>query len=84
MIKNTPLRLPTFHFIADPDPAFHLDANPDLDPASQNDAEPCGSGFGSVTLTKNDSQGQCFQIGTRKLSPKRIKIKGFDRSILES
>ncbi len=32
----------TFHFDADPDPAFLFDEEPD--PASQNDAGPCGSG----------------------------------------
>ncbi len=31
------LRLPPFHFDADPDPAFHFDAVPE--PASQNDAD---------------------------------------------
>ncbi len=38
MLKNDPLRLPTFPFDADPDPAFLFDADPD--PASQNDADP--------------------------------------------
>jgi hypothetical protein len=42
MLKNDPLRLPHFHFDADPDPAFHFYANPDQ--VSQNDADPCGSG----------------------------------------
>ncbi len=52
MLQNDPLRLPPFHFDADPDPdlAFHFDAHPDPDPAfhfytdpdqvSQNDADP--------------------------------------------
>ncbi len=48
MIQNGPLRLPPFHFNADPDPAFHFDAGPgsafyfnaDPDTASQNDADP--------------------------------------------
>ncbi len=48
MLKNDPLRLPPFHFNADPDPTFCFDADPDPafhfdadpDPASQNDADP--------------------------------------------
>jgi hypothetical protein len=48
---------PTAHFSPDlnppmlqNDPLFHFDADPDADPdpASQNDADPCGSG--SATL----------------------------------
>jgi hypothetical protein len=39
---------PAFHFDADPDPAFHFNANPD--PASQNDADPCGSGSATLHL----------------------------------
>jgi hypothetical protein len=38
MLQNDPLRLPPFHFDADPDPVFHFDA------------DPCGSG--SATLVK--------------------------------
>ncbi len=57
MLQNDPLRLPPFHFDADPDPTFHFDADPetafqfdadpafhfdaDPDPASQNDADYC-------------------------------------------
>ncbi len=37
MLQNNPLRLPPFHFDADPDPAFHFDVDPDPDPASQID-----------------------------------------------
>jgi hypothetical protein len=52
MLQNDPLRLPPFHFDADPDtdptfhfdaftdPAFHFDADLDPNPASQNDADP--------------------------------------------
>ncbi len=46
--------LPPFNFDSDPDPAFqsNADLEPafqlDADPASQNDADPCG--FGSATL----------------------------------
>jgi hypothetical protein len=29
MFQNDPLRLPPFHFDADPDPAFHFAADPD-------------------------------------------------------
>jgi hypothetical protein len=55
MLQNDPLKLPlfhcdaaadldpAFHFDADPDPAFHFAAYPDPVPASQNDAELCGS-----------------------------------------
>ncbi len=51
-LQNDPLRLPPFHFDADPDPSFHFDPNqdpafhfdadpdPHLDPAFQNDADP--------------------------------------------
>ncbi len=48
MFQNDPIRLPPFHFYADPDPdrAFHFDADPY--PASQSDADPRGSG--SATL----------------------------------
>ncbi len=38
MLQNDPLRLPPFHFDADPDPALHFDADPD--PASHNVADP--------------------------------------------
>ena len=38
MLKNNPLRLPAFHFDADPDPAFLFDA--DADAASLNDVDP--------------------------------------------
>jgi hypothetical protein len=56
------LRLPPFHSIADPDPAFHFDAepcpdpafhcdaNPDLDPVFQYDVEPGGFGSRSTTM----------------------------------
>jgi hypothetical protein len=42
MLYNDPLRLPPFHFVADPDPTFDSDADPDLDTdlTSQNDADP--------------------------------------------
>ncbi len=50
MIQNDHLRLPPFHFDADPDPAFHFDVDPNPDQAfnfdagpdiaSQNDADP--------------------------------------------
>jgi hypothetical protein len=56
MLQNYPIRLSPFHFNAEPDPVFHFatdpdpysvflfDADPDQneDPASQNDADPCG------------------------------------------
>jgi hypothetical protein len=44
MLQNDPLRLPSFHFDADPDPdpASHFDEDPD--PTSQNYVDPCGSG----------------------------------------
>jgi hypothetical protein len=29
MLQNDPLRLPSLHFVADPDPAFPFDADPD-------------------------------------------------------
>ncbi len=60
MLQNDPLRLPPFHFDADPDPdlTFHFDADPNSDPGfhfnedpdltSKNDVDPHGSG--SVTL----------------------------------
>jgi hypothetical protein len=32
MLQNDHLRLPPFHFDADPDPTFHSDADPDPDP----------------------------------------------------
>jgi hypothetical protein len=35
---NYPLRLPPFHFDADPDPDFHFDADPD--PTFHSDADP--------------------------------------------
>ncbi len=38
MLQNYPLKLPPFHFNADP--AFHFDADLDPNPASQNDADP--------------------------------------------
>ncbi len=52
MLQNDPLRLPHFHFDADPDPAFQIDADPDPDfhfyadpdQVSKNDADPCGIG----------------------------------------
>jgi len=37
-IQNDPLRLPPFHFDADPDPSFPFD--PDPDPAFHFDADP--------------------------------------------
>ncbi len=37
MLQNDPLRLPPFHFAADPDPTCHSSADPD--PSFQNDAE---------------------------------------------
>jgi hypothetical protein len=42
MLQNDPLRLPPFYFGADPDPAFHFDANADPDPnqAFHFDADP--------------------------------------------
>jgi hypothetical protein len=49
LLQNDPLRLPPFHFDADPDPACHFDA--DLDPASQNDADPRGSGSAALVKT---------------------------------
>jgi hypothetical protein len=55
MLQTDPLRLPSFHFDADPDPAFHFEVDPDPtfqfsadpgpDQASQNDADPCRTGF---------------------------------------
>jgi hypothetical protein len=33
MLQNDPLRLPPFHFDANPDPAFLFDADVDPDPA---------------------------------------------------
>jgi hypothetical protein len=36
------LKLLNFDFNADPDQSFHYDEDPD--PASQNKADPCGSG----------------------------------------
>jgi hypothetical protein len=62
MLQNDPLRLTPLQFDADPDLAFHLDTDPesafhvdadpdaDLDPASQNDAVPCGSGSATLDL----------------------------------
>jgi hypothetical protein len=38
MLQNGPLRLPSFHFDADPNSIFHFDTDPD--PASKNDADP--------------------------------------------
>ena len=38
MLQNNPLRLPPFHFDADPDPSFHFDADPAL--AFHFDADP--------------------------------------------
>ncbi len=48
MLQNDPLKLPPFHFHADPDHAVHFDADSafnfdagvDPDPVSQNDADP--------------------------------------------
>jgi hypothetical protein len=36
-----------------PDPDFHFDADqdPDADPGYQNNADPCGSGYGSESTT---------------------------------
>ncbi len=31
-------------FNAEPDPAFYINADPDPDPGSRTNAEPCGSG----------------------------------------
>jgi hypothetical protein len=44
MFPNDPLRLPPFHFDADPDPDFHIDADSDsvLELASRNDWGPTG------------------------------------------
>ncbi len=44
-----PLKLLTFNAV--PDPAFHTKA--DLDPASQNNADPCGTGSRFPTLTES-------------------------------
>jgi hypothetical protein len=43
-----PLKLLDFDFNTGPDPSFHF--NSDLDPASKNNADPCGSG--SATLQR--------------------------------
>jgi hypothetical protein len=74
MLQNDPLRLPPFHFDADPDPdpafhfdtdpdpAFHIDEDPDL--ASQNDAydlnksSKSGSGCGSEIGKKSGQDSQ--------------------------
>ncbi len=50
MFQNDLLRLPPFHFDADPDldPAFDFYA--DLDPASQNDADPDPQHWCKLTL----------------------------------
>ncbi len=62
MLQNNPLRLPPFNFGADPDRAVHFDADPGPDPdpafhfdavpvpASQNDADPCGSGSETLVI----------------------------------
>jgi hypothetical protein len=57
MLQNDLLiRLPPFLFDADPDPDFHFDADSTLmakadpDPASQNDADPCWSGFARLLI----------------------------------
>ncbi len=39
-----PLKLLIFDFNADPNPAFHSNADPYPDPASKNNANPCGTG----------------------------------------
>jgi hypothetical protein len=39
MLQNHPLKLPPFHFAADPDPAFHFDADADPDPVIHFDAD---------------------------------------------
>jgi hypothetical protein len=50
-LQFSKITLPYFHFDADPDPvpAFHFDADPE--PASQDDADPCGSGSSTLEVT---------------------------------
>ncbi len=70
MLQNDPLGLPSFHFDADPvpaflfdadldpDPALHFDADLDPDQASQNDVDPCGSGFETLVWSLLNYVGQ--------------------------
>ena len=59
---------PAYHFDADPDrdPVYHFDADadPDPDPTFQFDAYLCGSGSGSTTLT-TEKEINAFYGGKR-------------------
>ncbi len=79
MLQNDPPRLPLFHF--DPDP----------DTASQNDADPCGSGSATLLTTLDDLGRSMYRVpylglrwnpcsfGTARLDPARMRNQGWDR-----
>jgi hypothetical protein len=91
MLQNDPPRLQPFHFDADPDPAFHFDADPDPtfhsdadpypDPASQNNADPCGSGSATLNLmqfyTLKGSKSFTKYCSTKFLKNLEILLKSF-------
>jgi hypothetical protein len=57
------------NIVADPDPAYHSDADPDADPDPTflSDADPCGSG--SKTLQKYYKRGKFVKSPLGDLSP---------------
>ncbi len=44
--------------------SLHFDADPDPDPASQNDANPCGSGLTTLDFTNRDEGGALVPVST--------------------
>ncbi len=46
-------------------PAFHFDADPDPDTASQNDAKPCGSGLEKLDFPNRDEESALLSIGSK-------------------
>ncbi len=46
------LKLLNSDFNVDPDPTFHFNADPDLDPASLNNSDQCGTGSATLILPK--------------------------------
>ncbi len=71
-----PLKLLNFELSADPDPAFH--SNADLDSTLKNNAYPCGSGFATFLKSQLKSVSGRVTDGTRSVTLKTTSFKEVD------
>ncbi len=53
LTEGRPLKLLNLTLMRIRDPAFHSNANPNPDPASKNNADPCGSGSATLRTEHN-------------------------------